>query len=334
MNVLPLALPVGAIFVVVACLAGLLVPLATAALARLDPRSPWRSATAHAAVALAPWALGALAAVALVSPHPFAGCHCAADGLHHPHLCVVHPAFAAPLLGPSLLVLIAWGLCVAPRLVRLGRDALATARWARAMRQLPPSAVDGVTVRVAPCGGAMALTSGVLSPVIVFDPRLWDALGAPGRRAVLHHEAGHLLRGDGLTLLVLRAALALLPSPGGARAIHQWQAATELECDAHAAAEVGDPAIVAEALLAAFRARGAAPEGAGPKHALAAVSAGGLEGRVLALVGSTERPPPARLGNDALAVLLFALGAAALICVSPGETLHHAIETLIGLGFR
>lgn len=334
MNALSLVLPVGAVFVLAACLAGLLVPLATSALARLDVRSPWRSAPVCAAVVLAPWALGALAAVALVSPHPFAGCHCTEHGLHHPHLCLVHPSFAEPLGAPAAFVLLAWGLLVAPRVVRLVREGSASAAWVRAIRRAPAASIDGIAVRVAPCGAATALTVGAFSPVIVFDPRLWDTLGPETRRAVLHHEAGHRVRGDGLTLLVLRWAHALLPGSRGERAMGQWQSATELECDAHAATAVKDPGLVAEALLAAFQARSTSSEGSVPSHALAAVGAEGLEGRVLALVERTERDRAARLGNDVLAILLVALGAGALTVVFPGEALHHAIETLIGLGIR
>jgi Zn-dependent protease with chaperone function len=334
MSALALAVPVGAVFVFVACVSGLLVPLATSALARLETRSPFRSATASAAVLLGPWALAALAAVALVSPQPFAGCHCTEHGLHHPHLCLVHPDFAGPLLGPSALVLAAWGLAVAPRVIRLARECLASAAWARAVRRIATSTVDGVSVRVAPCGAATALTVGALSPVIVVDPRLWYALDGDARRAVIHHEAGHRLRGDGLTLLVLRWASALLPFSGGRQTLRNWQSATEVECDAHAAAEVGDPGVVAEALLAAFRARSASPEGASPAHALAAVAREGLEGRVLALVERSDRSRAARLGNDVLAVVLVALGAGALTAVLPGDVLHHAIETLIGVMVR
>ena len=131
-----LALVFAATFVVIAslCAAGI------ALFAKLLPELPRRTARAtwtQAALLLAPMVAAVLGGIALAVQNPFSGCHCAAHGLHHPHLCVAHPAFGEPLALPALGVLAVWMLVVAPRVVRLCREIAVAERWARRVRELP-----------------------------------------------------------------------------------------------------------------------------------------------------------------------------------------------------
>jgi hypothetical protein len=330
----PLVLvPFAAVFVVLA----FAVACAVVALTRLIPfdhprRSRIPQTSLWAAAALAPIVIGALGCAALASPAPFSGCHCAQHGLHHPHLCLIHPAFAEPLLAPAACLLAAWGLLVAPRLFRLAADVMASERWGRARRRLPAELLDGVPIRLADCADRGAVTAGALAPVIVFDRALWDGLSPEARRAVVHHEHAHAERRDGLTLLALRLCAALFPVPGRSRLIERWREAVEAACDAHAAQTIGDPGTVAAALVAVEKARALPPRSRVAAPALGVAAGGDLERRVMALLRSDEdagRRAP--LGNDALAVAIVSLGAAALTLAWPGSEFHHAVETLIGL---
>jgi len=202
-----------AVFVLVAAATAPATVVVERLVARTTVRRGMRATWPRATLALAPVVLATLACIALAAQDPFSGCHCAAHGLHHPHLCLSHPAFGQPLLLPSAGVLALWALLVAPRLVRLGRETLAGERWARAAAALPVERVDGVAVRIAGSGSRGAFTAGALAPVIVVGRELWDALSAAQRRAVLHHEHAHVERRDGLTLLALRVCQALSPVP-------------------------------------------------------------------------------------------------------------------------
>lgn len=329
-----LGLVFAAVFVLVATAMAGGTALLERLLARIPVRRGMRATWPHAALLLSPAVVAALACVALAVQDPFSGCHCAAHGLHHPHLCLSHPAFGRPLVLPAAGVLVLWAVLVAPRLVRLGREALAGERWARAAAALPVEHVDGVAVRIAGSGAGGAFTAGALSPVIVVGRALWDALSARQRRAVLHHEHAHVERRDGLTLLALRLCDALSPVPLRGPLLARWRAAAESACDLHAAHRLGDGVTVAEALLAVEKAGDGAvlPE---PAAALGVGAGGDLERRVVALldvVPGDERGDA--LGNDLLAVAVLASGAGLLALFWPGDALHHAIETAVGLFVR
>lgn len=291
-----------------------------------EPGSPLR----HASALFVPAVLAAIAAVAVLLPGLDAGCHCPAHISHHPHLCLVHPGYAVPLLMPALLVLGLWALGALPGMVGLWRDGLATWRWGRSLRQLPVRRTAGVEVRVLDLGIASAFTVGVLSPFIVMDRRLVDGLDESQQRAIVLHEAAHLTRRDGLTLALLRLCRALWPVPGAAKAIDRWLVAAELQCDQHAASESDDPLSVAEALVAVERLRAAQSDADGarlPVAALAAHAGDQLETRVRALLDDRSAASRgSQLGSDALALAIVALGVAALAITWPGDELHHFTE--------
>ncbi|WP_438010375.1 M56 family metallopeptidase [Sorangium sp. So ce321] len=331
----PLAgLPLGAAFVAFALVSACAVGL----VARFAPRWPspgqrLPSTALRAAVVFAPAVLGAVGCAALALPNPFVGCHCAEHGLHHPHLCALHLAFALPLVTPSAYLVGAWLALVAPGILRLLRDTFASVRWTRAVRRLPTVAFEGVPVRFADCGAPTAFTIGTLSPLVVIDRMLWRSLSDEERRAVVEHERAHVERRDGLTLLALRLCVALFPSPAGKRLIDAWRAAAEQSCDRYAAGKLGDPAAVAAALVAVEKIRAQGARGpALPAQAMGALAGRDLSRRVLALLGAEQPLPSAEplLANDVLATAIVAASALLLTFVWPGDGFHHAIETLIG----
>ncbi|MGK4006833.1 M56 family metallopeptidase [Sorangium sp. So ce1036] len=331
----PLAsLPLGAAFVAFALVSAWAVGLVARFAVRWpSPGQRLPSTALRAAVVFAPAVLGAVGCAALALPNPLVGCHCAEHGLHHPHLCALHLVFALPLVTPSAYLVGAWLALVAPGVLRLVRDAIASARWTRAVRRLPAVALDGVAVRLADCGAPTAFTIGALSPVIVVDRVLFRSLSDEERRAVVHHERAHVERRDGLTLLALRLCVSLFPGPAGQRLVEAWRAAAEQSCDRHAAGKLGDPTAVAAALVAVEKIRAQGSRRAAlPAHAMGALAGNDLSRRVLALleVNTLPQRTEPRLANDVLATAIVAASALLLTFVWPGDGFHHAIETLIG----
>ncbi|WP_437870166.1 M48 family metalloprotease [Sorangium sp. So ce363] len=333
------ALSLLALFAVVFAALGLVGALVVGGAARvlrsLAPAERAGSPAVHAAAVLAPPLVAFVGCIALAFPAPFsAACHCAAHGLHHPHLCLRHPDFAQPLAAPAALLVATWLALTAPRVIRVLREAVTAARLARAIRKLPASHIAGVPIRTADCGAPSAFTVGALLPVIVIDRGLLGTLNEEARQAIAHHEAGHAARRDTLTLLALRLAAALFPMPGARQLIDAWRDAAERACDAHAASQLGDPGAVAAALVAVERERWAsgALDVVPPVLALGAPAGAALEQRVHALLdaGEGEDKTPPRLGNDTVAVGAGALAAALLAAVWPGDLVHHAVETLLG----
>lgn len=290
------------------------------------------SLTLRAVVATAPLFVATFVCVAVVSVS-LGGCHCYHHALHHPHLCFAHPEFALPLLRFALVGLALWTLSVAPATFRIARAVVRSHRWASRARRVASHFVDGVPVRLIDCSSRSAFTIGAVSPVIVCDTKLWNALDEEQRRAVVHHEAAHTTRHDGMTLLLLRLCVALFPSTMGGRLIAEWSRAAERECDRHAAATLGDGAVVADALVAVerVRSRATAVEEGRFVTAMAVLSPGAIEHRVLALLSEPPSDDRSRLANDSLALALLGLALAVATWILPGDSIHHGVETLAGL---
>ncbi|MBI5494621.1 MAG: hypothetical protein HY904_06295 [Deltaproteobacteria bacterium] len=252
-------------------------------------------------------------------------CHCAEHGLHHPHLCPLHPLHAAGLVAPSAYLLAAWALFVAPEVMVLAHSVLRAARWRRAVLRLPAQVIRGCQVRLSPCGGLGAVTVGLLRPVIVVDPRAWEALEPAEREAVVLHEAAHARRRDGSVLFILRLWSALVPVPSLRRTVDAWREAAEHACDRAAAATLGSPCTVAAALVAVEGSRHGC-RGAPPLAVLPVAGGAGLEDRVQSLLavehGTTRAAVPALAP-----VVAVALAAAAIALTVPT---HHLVETTLG----
>src|SRR5687768_3119703 len=197
---MPLAVSLLAVFALVATLSGVAIRVAAA-------NSTTLRSTAWRAASLSAPAIGGVSVCwALLWPglvHEI--CHCVAHGLHHPHLCLRHPDYAALMLVPAGVTASVWLAVVLPKLGRLLGSLWQTQRWARGIARLPERTFDAVRFRLIDAPGFGAGTVGLFRPLIVVDRGLWRALNDDERRAVLNHEDAHRKRLDPLSLFVLRA---------------------------------------------------------------------------------------------------------------------------------
>jgi hypothetical protein len=329
MSVVLLVAVVAALLVAWAAAAGLmLLARVVPFIVQLDGR---RSSTAiRAALVLAPAVFALLALLVILVPPPFGHCHCFAHGGHHPHLCVYHPWLALPLLRVAWPVAALWLAFSAWRCWPVIRDLVRGERWAKQLRRAPGQVLDGVDVRLVDDLALGAFTVGIWSPAIVVDRRLWQGLEPTERRAVLHHEQAHVERRDALTLACLRLAIAVLPWSAKGSWLRAWKAATETVCDRHAATKLQDATSVAMALVSVERLRVSAHPSRVLAPALGIAAGTDLEVRVRALLDDDGRSGPP-LANDLPAVGIALCGVAALLLVWPGNMLHHAAESLLGL---
>ncbi len=309
-------------FLLVVTAMGLAVAWATAALvypvwSRFAERSPRVGRSAVAAAAL-PWLVGAaFVAAGFLPGDPHTGqilsCHCAASGPDWAHLCPAHPASALGLLPLASLAL---ALLLPGRL----------RRW-RGLTREPVGSGAGGTPTVLDLPRPTALLVGWLRPSLVVDRRLWAALSPNERDVVVAHERAHLGRRDPAVLMLLRALAAVGPRFAADRLARAWLRRAELSADAGAAHVVGDPLAVADTLLKCARLAGR------PDAALAVSwSAGAVEGRVRALLGTTaldDGSGAPDLGRRDAALLV----ACAIAAVVATPWVHHQIEHLLNLSF-
>jgi Zn-dependent protease with chaperone function len=101
-----------------------------------------------------------------------------------------------------------------------------------------------------------ALAIGARRPIVVVQSELVQLLDAPQRRAVLAHEAAHILSDHqlyrtALVILVQLTRSARLPLPLGPvrSALMEWGRATELSADRAAAIVTRDPLVVCRTLM-------------------------------------------------------------------------------------
>ena len=322
------------IALVVACafalVLGWLVAVVLAALSRVagfpSRIGKMRSTVLSAAVAGAPALVSVLALIVIVIPTPFSACHCLSHGPGHPHLCLLHPWLAAPVVPWAAPLLLAWLAFTGFRASIVLRQVYLAECAAARVRRAPSALVDGVAIKLIDGAGQAAFTIGLFNPVIVIDREVWEQLEPAARLAIVHHERAHASRHDGLTLACLRLITAGLPWPSQGAWLGAWRAASEAACDRHAATQLKDATSVAMALVAVERLRLSTTV---PSIALAAAAGSQLETRVRALLSPTPlRATP--LANDALALGIIAVGLTLLVLAWPGSLLHHAAEVLLG----
>ena len=276
-------------------------------------------ARASILAAALPTALALVLVTAMVLPvDPHAGlamgCHCEASSLGWMHLCPLHPAAAAPLVGPALVVV----LLLAPgRLRRLQQVVRATNPF-----EIQPSSGPSGEPLILSLPQRTALVAGVLRPRVVVDRQLWEALSPTERAVVVAHEQGHLDRRDPLILAVLGVLCAVGPWFTGDGVVRAWLRRAELAAD-RAAAAATDPVWVAEVLLRCARLQ---------QGAALALSwgGGGLEQRVRRLLWPSGGPRLGRRdfeGADGLVLVVVLMAA-----IAAGGGLHHPLEHLLNLG--
>ena len=104
-----------------------------------------------------------------------------------------------------------------------------------------------------PSPNAMAIGAG--KPIVVLQSELVRLLDAPGQRAVLAHEAAHILSEHQLyrtalqILLNVSASALPLPVTPIRAALLEWSRAAELTCDRAAALVLRDPLVVCRTLM-------------------------------------------------------------------------------------
>jgi Zn-dependent protease with chaperone function len=292
---------------------------------------PLISSSRHSALVAAglllPLIAGALVAAGLLLPELFNGCHCETHGLHHPHLCLRHPANAEELFWPAAALFGLWSFWAVPKLGRVIGDVWSTQQWLSNVRRSPTRRVDGVVVRLIDAPNLGACAVGWLRPWIVVDQGLWNALDREERRALVHHEQAHCLRADPLTLLFLKLCAAVSFFSGAGRMLEAWLARAEAECDRHAANVMGCPDSVAVALLAVERYR----QSTAPLAALTVgIYGAGLVQRVRALLEPERAPVRANVVSDLVAIVGAGFGLSLVVVLLIGEPIHHAAETLLG----
>src|SRR5438067_4480875 len=106
---------------------------------------------------------------------------------------------------------------------------------------------------------AIAMAIGAERPFVVVNSQIVTLLDGQGLRAVLGHEAGHILSGHGLyqtalvillTITPLGGPLLALPMTAVRLALLEWFRASELSCDRAAALVTRDPLAVCRTLMA------------------------------------------------------------------------------------
>jgi Zn-dependent protease with chaperone function len=248
--------------------------------------------------------------------------HCPSD-ISHLHLCLYHGAdwasrtWAVVVLAIVSIVAARGAFLRIRRLARARRSIGALSSLARA-----GSAPDS-DVHVVHADRHFCFSAGIFHRRIFVSSAAWSRLEEGERRAVVAHERAHVEQGD----VWRRAALGLLSLVGvpilTSMIMRLWEHSTERLCDHRAAQAVGDPTLVAQALMTFA----AAPRPATP---LAATFVDGTDvvGRIEALFSGVPEGFEAarRLGRAAVLVTAFA----ALGAVAAADPLHHAFETLLG----
>jgi Zn-dependent protease with chaperone function len=265
-------------------------------------------------VAVLPVVVGAILALSSVIPgdphlNQFFSCHCATSMPGWLHLCPLHPSRAAGLMLPSLAVL----------------AVLLPGRWRSlgAVISQPLGHGGGAEPTVVDLPEPTAVLHGWLRPSLVVDRGLWESLSSTHRDALAAHERGHLRRRDPLTLMLLRGVVCVGPPSAGHGLIRGWLDHAEFSADAIAADELGDPVLVAEALLRC------AQVGVNTRQASLSWTGGRLEQRIQALLDGRGEGPDSRPDVGVTDLLgVFGLGMAALY-VSPW--LHHQVEHFLNL---
>ncbi|WP_373045729.1 M56 family metallopeptidase [Vulgatibacter sp.] len=242
--------------------------------------------------------------------------HCV-DHAHHLHLCLIHFAGLRPGLavaGAAALAAFAW------RLGTFLAGERAATRRLRLLEGLGEARTDahGSTLLLLPGAPGLCHAAGILRRRIFLSASLAGRLDPGALEGALAHERAHLRRRDPLSRLLLAGA-GLFALPFVARTLARaHRDAAEEACDLHAAAEVGDGALVASALVQVAKLQ------RDVQHLALAFGGSALERRVRALL---DVPPRTRTPLS-LALGCSVLLAGAAVALAFDDAIHHAVETL------
>lgn len=243
--------------------------------------------------------------------------HCETH-LHHAHLCLLH-AFDVPAsrvwLGACALGVLSL------KAIHLGVAILARHRAVQALEGLGRRATRGrfAVIRV-PGGPKLCHAVGVLRRRVLLSDSLAEAIPFNQLRAALAHEDAHHDRLDGLASFLVRLSTVFYPATVMAALIRAHRAAMEEASDARAAAEVGDPRVLADALVSVARIQVAETWRPG------LVIGSGVGRRVARLRASAPDHP-----SPGVAGVLGTLGLLFFVVLIGADPVHHAVETFLDL---
>jgi len=307
-----------------ALLASLAYPRFRARLATLPAEARARWVTAWAAL---PWlASAALLALCFVpslwSLVGLAVDHCPLHDDGHVHLCLAH-APHHPVAPAEWVLLAVAALGVGAVAFRVLRAQLATWRAVSALLRVAGHGVEagGLVASAEP----LSVTAGLVWPLVLVSTGLRSRLSPPHVEAVLAHERAHARRRDPLRLVAVALLGAAYFPRTRALLLSDAALACEEAADATAARDIGDPTVVAEAIVAVERLLGDRAH-----HIGLAVGMTGCatEMRVEALL---REPIPAPTVVRTRRLLWTALAAGALLAAFE---IHHLTETMLDLVAR
>jgi len=293
---------------------------------RLQTLGPWAVRRAATFGLLLPpfFGLGVSVAIAWENVAAFvAGADHCMDHSHHLHLCPIHGIHwdAVP-----------WAVAFAAFfatyvLLRIGQTLWAHWGAQRAATKLKRSGTPLAGFErtfLVPGDGKFAFTTGLFSPVVVISSATWKALGTSERTALLAHEQTHLAHGDLWKRMVLGVVSCFgMPVLAG-KLLRLWETASEHLCDRYAVDRVGEPGIVAEAILSIVR-----PSTRQPVPVMAPfAAAGNIADRIHALFDQPSTGKAAAKTLGLAAAITSAL--AAITCAFFADRLHHFFETILG----
>jgi len=306
---------------VAALLASLAYPQFRARLSALPAEARVRWVTAWAAL---PWiASAALLALCFVpslwSLVGLAVDHCPLHDDGHVHLCLAH-APHHPVAPTEWVLLTLAALGIGAVGLRVLRAQLVTWRAVSALLRFagPGVRAGGLVASAEP----LSVTAGLLWPLVLVSTGLRSHLAPAHVEAVLAHERAHARQRDPLRLV----AVALLGAAYFPRTrtllLSDAALACEEAADAVAAQEVGDPTVVAEAIVAVERLLGDRAHHIGLGVGMTGCA---TEARVEALLRDPIPAPPVARARR---LLWAALSAGAVLAAFE---IHHLTETVLDL---
>ena len=222
-----------------------------------------RAETAFLLLGLPPVLVGVLGVSGLLhlteGPGIWAGVLSACHRLHEHCDVLLVGGTEALLYGGLIVGLFAWigraawrALIPLVRVRRLGSAPLSGAERVK-LRRARQAAAEGVPVRVVLGPAGLAVSAGLLRPLILLSRDVVGHLSETELSAVLAHEVAHAHRFDGLRTLAVHFAAALSPVRGTCHMEQAYDLDREILCDAEAVRRGTDPLALAGALVALAR---------------------------------------------------------------------------------
>jgi Zn-dependent protease with chaperone function len=294
--------------------------------ARLRAHGPGAERSAAIAALVVPPVLAGAVTLSLILQSVLAPLFGHADHceqhLQHLHLCVLHGESWGER-GWAVAIVTGVSTWIAVSIVRAIHSFAAAKRGlARIEAIAEPIRFASTEVLLAPARIPFCFTAGLWRPRIYASSDAWSRWSDEERRAAIEHENAHIASHDLLSRLAL-GVFALAGAPLLAkRLLAMFDDASERVRDRQAAAAVGDPSVVASALLACARRD---PPVAFCTSFLSSTSA---ERRIEALL--SDRSENERAARSIARLTQLLTSAAIIAAIVFADPLHHAFESVLG----